>query len=845
MKPVHPTRVRILYAAAAALIFLVCAANFYEVMFVNALTNDQCEWRAVDDDPDTYIISRVIEGGVTDEAGVRENDTLVAINGTKLTQNVSGNALIHRMKAGETMTYTIRRGDSTFDLEVDVIKHLNFGFLIPFLLGFGFLFVGTVVVLAKPEGEVQRRFGTVSLLSMLFFGLASVSITLGEGRNFLDITFFSAVVLVRILAPVHFITFFCHFPTRKRIVDRRWFVPALYAVLVPLSLAPLAAFWFRDVVVHQPFPTILTVLSALPLICYGFGLAMFSHSYFARVERTARPKLRPIMISAILGGIGYIYILVVSTADPLAFIFYPAVIIPSIPIVAVPFAFGYSIVRYRLMDIQLIVKRSLIYGFITASVAAIYLLFVLGIGTVLGNLIGNSENELLTIIAIVVIAFAFDPMKRKAQEWVDKIFYRDRYNYQKALLEFSRELPTKIDMQQILDSIVTRIADTMHVEKVAVVLTAELGGKHATSAQMESSSCRLSDSPDGLLGYLQRTQTSVSLEIPAEERAHLPVAESDKACLLHSEIALVVPMLYKDTLIGAILSGAKLSDKVYTQDDIDLLSTVASQAAIALENARLYRDEVERQKIREELSIARRIQLGLLPHENPDLPGLEISGVSLPAESVGGDYFDYIRLDEKKLLVVVGDVSGKGIPAALYMSKIQGMVRVAAKRSESPAEILREVNSHIYERMEKNAFITMAVAVFDMETRTATLCRAGHTKPLARCNGVIGFLDSNGLAMGVEEGAKFDSALEELHCELHAGDFFVLYSDGLTESMNGAQEEFGEERLEQSVQQHHEAPLEMFRAGLIGDAERFTEAAPQHDDITLVVVKVNGEELRN
>ncbi len=356
----------------------------------------------------------------------------------------------------------------------------------------------------------------------------------------------------------------------------------------------------------------------------------------------------------------------------------PLLLLPVLLIVLLPCTLGYSIFRYRLMDIDLVVKRSLLYAIVTTVLAGLYLLLVYLIGTTLSYALGTEESQIGNLFAFVVLAFAFDPLKRKAQDWIDRFFYQERYNYQRALLELSQELPSKIHLDEILNLIISRISTTMHVEKVAVVLCDEKEGCTSASKNIRDEDCGFGRDPGGLLALLRDTRGPRSFALLANEPEYYQMNEADKGRLSRSGVVLSVPMFLQARLIGAINVGLKSSGKVYSQEDIDLLSTVAGQAAIAVENARLHKSEVESQRIVEELALTRHIQQGLLPKSNPNVEGLDISGVSIPAQTVGGDYFDYIRLGPDRLLVVVGDVSGKGVSAALYMSKIQGMIQVIA-----------------------------------------------------------------------------------------------------------------------------------------------------------------------
>ncbi|HTP12050.1 MAG TPA: SpoIIE family protein phosphatase, partial [Bacteroidota bacterium] len=250
--------------------------------------------------------------------------------------------------------------------------------------------------------------------------------------------------------------------------------------------------------------------------------------------------------------------------------------------------------------------------------------------------------------------------------------------------------------------------------------------------------------------------------------------------------------------------------------------------------------ELEKEKFEEELSLARRIQQGLLPKENPSVPGLDVAGISIPALTVGGDYFDFIQIDDSKLLVVIADVSGKGMSAALYMSKVQGMVQLAAHMYPSPKEMLKNVNRRIFEGIERRSFITMILALFDTKKKKVRICRAGHNKALIGLNGHLKFLKGGGIGLGLEKGPLFDNELEEVVLPLKPESIFFFYTDGLTEAMNRHGKEFGEETVSDLVKEKRSLASAELQQVVVTAAEEFRGEAEQNDDLTVVVVKAEA-----
>ncbi|MGB2867935.1 MAG: PP2C family protein-serine/threonine phosphatase [Bacteroidota bacterium] len=248
----------------------------------------------------------------------------------------------------------------------------------------------------------------------------------------------------------------------------------------------------------------------------------------------------------------------------------------------------------------------------------------------------------------------------------------------------------------------------------------------------------------------------------------------------------------------------------------------------------------ERQRLQQELEIARNVQMSFLPKANPSTFKLDIASRCAPALEVGGDYFDFIEIDKGRLGVAVGDVSGKGTQAAFFMTLTKGFLRALAKISNSPSVVLSQVNKLFYENVERGVFISMVYGVFDMRRRSLTLARAGHNPVIMRKSKAnhVEVVNPMGLALGLDQGATFSKSIEEVRIAFRPGDLFVFYTDGFPEAMNKTLEEFGEERLCKTVERHaHRSAAEILE-GIFAEMKEFVGKARQHDDMTIVVVKV-------
>jgi phosphoserine phosphatase RsbU/P len=286
---------------------------------------------------------------------------------------------------------------------------------------------------------------------------------------------------------------------------------------------------------------------------------------------------------------------------------------------------------------------------------------------------------------------------------------------------------------------------------------------------------------------------------------------------------------------------------IATKDQLGELADSFNQMTGSIEN--LLQTAAEKKRLEEELRIARQIQMSLLPRGPLSVPGLGVTALCVPAREVGGDYYDFFRLGEDRLGVLIADVSGKGTSAALYMAELKGLVLSLSEIYQSPRRLLIEVNRIISENLDSRSFITMTYAVVDLRKGVMTFARAGHTPliylPAPAAPGGAQVLVPNGMVLGlrIEQAAeRFVDLLEEQEVPLNPGDVIVLYTDGITEAMNHASDLFGDARLGRIVEEHGHLDSGELRERILREVEAFVGGADQHDDMTMILMKVEGVE---
>jgi sigma-B regulation protein RsbU (phosphoserine phosphatase) len=255
----------------------------------------------------------------------------------------------------------------------------------------------------------------------------------------------------------------------------------------------------------------------------------------------------------------------------------------------------------------------------------------------------------------------------------------------------------------------------------------------------------------------------------------------------------------------------------------------------------LMRQQAEKERLEEELRIARQIQMSLLPPQGAaSLPGLRIAALCIPAAEVGGDYYDLLPLAADRMGVLVADVSGKGTSAALYMAELKGLVLSLSRIYDSPARLLVEANRILSANMDSRSFITMTYAVVDTSAGTMKYARAGHSPiiQLEAKSGATQVLTPPGLGLGIDRGPRFEEILEEAELRLAGGDVFLFFTDGLSEAMNERSELFGEGRLRSIIEQSDTLGSEEIKEKILSEIRGFVGGAAQHDDMTLVILKV-------
>ena len=399
-----------------------------------------------------------------------------------------------------------------------------------------------------------------------------------------------------------------------------------------------------------------------------------------------------------------------------------------------------------------------------------------------------------------------------------------------VLLEVVQTLSAPLELEEVLTAILQSLKQVVDFDGAAIYLVNKKSQALECATQVgypegseEAFGLRVGV---GLVGWVAKTGESVIVTDVREDGRYVAARPSTR-----SELA--APLTLKGRTIGVFNLESDRLDS-YHDGQLELVAAFAAQAAVAIERARLTRELLERRRLEKELAIAREIQESFLPKRAPELPGFDLAGTARAHDEVGGDYFDFIAVSEGQLGLAIADVSGKGIPAALIMAGFRMSLLAEIRNDFAIRAVMRKVNSLLYESTDSDKFVTAFYGVLDLKSRVLTFANAGHNPPmLLRRDGTSQHLHEGGVALGVLPDAQYDERPQALQ----PGDVLVLYTDGVSEAMSPGGDQFGEERIQDSIRRLQDRSAAEIVEGLVASVTEWCEGRSS-DDLTLLVLKV-------
>jgi sigma-B regulation protein RsbU (phosphoserine phosphatase) len=401
------------------------------------------------------------------------------------------------------------------------------------------------------------------------------------------------------------------------------------------------------------------------------------------------------------------------------------------------------------------------------------------------------------------------------------------------LNEIARELTSILNLDELFKHVGELLSRLIDYQMFSILLLDASGEtlQHRFSLRFKESIQLKHDIPldKGIVGYAARHRQAVLVRDVKKEPRYIETNPETRS-------ELVVPLIYKEKVIG-VLDLEHTRKGFFSDDHLRTITTLAAQVAIAIENARLY-EEIERQekRLERDLAMARELQFRLLPQARPQLANLEIAAKFSPARAIGGDLYDFVNYSQQRTALVIGDVSGKGAPAAIFAALVSGILRSHAPIEPGPAEMLAAVNYSLVERKIEAQFVSIIYAVWDDVNRTLQVANSGLPRPVYCHEGKVEIIEATGMPLGLFEDPEYD----ELSFKAKPGDMFVFFSDGILDATNAKGELFGRTRAEKIIAECSANSAESVVNSLFKAASQHALGVETFDDQTVVAIKVKG-----
>jgi serine phosphatase RsbU (regulator of sigma subunit)/S1-C subfamily serine protease len=787
----------------------------------------------------TAQVVAVTEGGASDRAGMKIGDLIVRINGQRFKNSLDADRILAEGQVGKALVYDVLRDNKEIALHVTIAAiGVPFSLLVSTISGVLFIAMGLFLGMVRPRYQAARLLG-MSILAFGYFIMVLLARRGGYVDTGLDLIR-DATLIIAVFLSIPLTTHASfNFPIeRPELKSKKWILAVGYTLAVV------------GIVTTALFSNIGFVAGLGFLILYTAAISLvFRKRASAEYKRLNRVVKNSSLVAAAGGMIMMVYFSITNQQQNVGYL--------GPILLLIPLSHLYTIGRYRLMDLDLRIRRNVQYILVTVAwdvliaVIAFQLLLWLQEATlpipnirvtatsveILDSPLQQDrriwlEKGILMFAAVAVVYVGWRGAKR-GQQLIDRVFFRAHHDYRAAANELAEVMATKLNMVELARGMVEKISGLLQLKRAGVLFFRD----------ERLCCCQESYGFDGtawaefcISSHAELTQALQGVQGEASIEA-LPAAIRN-AFHAHGFLYLA-PIRSKEKLVGALLVGEKRSEATYQQEDLEFLGVVAKQASVAIENAFLYERLTEQERMKHELAIARRIQLASLPQKTPLVEGLDIAGTSRPALEVGGDYFDYLNGEKDTITVVVGDVSGKGTSAALYMSKLQGIIRSLHAFRLTPKELLTRANQLLCQDMEKNSFVTTITGSFETAARRLVLARAGHL-PLYRFSASRNQVEKiipRGLGLGLEATDTFSAELEERILSYEPSDVFLFVSDGVVEAEGLGGNQFGEENLMTALRRHSTYDAITILNSIMNDVQEFTGDEEQHDDQTIVVVK--------
>ena len=802
-------------------------------------------------------------------AGLKTGDTILTVDDRPFTGNIVLLQEVRQRQPNQTLEVTFARPGKTTPSQADIVLapiHSQattlWGWIILTLISLlaAFcLFTGLYVVLAKPRNpHAWLILGILGYFDALFISPSSL---LGPLMPIVVIW----SVISQSAMPLCLMGFGIYFPERSTIDIRfpwiKWLFILLVVSLMPFDMLQLFGHNY-DFALARWLDPHLNRIFAIDTIASFLAICYFFICLLPRIRTAtgdARRRLRILYLGTSIGLAPFFVLLFIALVrkTDVGEAMPEWIVLTVVGILFLfPLTLAYVVVVQRAMDVRLLIRQGTRYLFARQSVVIVRILIVIWMTYYIGIYFSTQGHrravDIIRLFALIGLFFAYRSIiSKRLQQKIDQRFFREAYSTEQVLSEISDEARTFTEVAPLLNTVTQRIGDTLHVDRIAVFLRS--GDTYrlqlATGAPLLPGSLALS-STFAAIARLTRGHAPATVYRDDPSSWLVDATDVERATLADLSTELLVPLPGRNRLIGVMTLGPKRSEEPYSRTDRQLLQSIASQTGLALENAELLEhlttEISHRERISREMEIAREVQERLYPQVYPNLPGIDLAGFCRPAQAVGGDYYDFFILpphrgDNERLALALGDISGKGISAALLMASLRASLRSAAQFQPGDlATLMRHVNRLVYESSTTNRYATFFYAELDPETRILTYVNAGHNPPLILRGTETILLEATGTVIGLLPNVPYTRAA----VRLQPGDVLIAFTDGISEAMNAADEEWGEANMVAAAQSLLTQPgcsntSQQLLNCIVHAADRFTAGAPQHDDMTLLICTIH------
>ena len=726
----------------------------------------------------------------------------------------------------EIKTHLPHTHDVISDLAIEIIR---------ILLTLSFIAVGLWAFFKRPDSGGVRAL-TLFCFAMASFLVHGVQVYSSRYASF-DIPF--ANILSRSIGNLtpFFGGFWLNlqllFPRPKRFILEKP-VAAYLLCYAPVAIT-LSAVIIDPNILSQLF--VIIVFSAISLQIFA-GFAILWKSYNRADNSLERRQTRLVLYGSGI-GLSTLFVLLAIAA------IFPAwinqwkmgnliVTLCFFALLLSPLSFAYAFQKYRLLEVEGKLRRGTRYILVTAALLAVFIAAIYLVGELLLTNLGITSRT-PTLIVALTLALGFTPALRRVQNLVERHFYPERFRLREMAHDFLKTVISLTDSKSLWNYVESRLRETAQIERIFPIVKKKDGDDFILEGDETEPSPFHFDQKSGEKMIVHRRPIVVDEALAG---ARLGISSEEGKWLKKREVTILLPMVVQSRLVGFLGLGFKIGREDYSPDELLILSSLASQLALASENIRLLEENIEKRRMEEELSMARSIQRGFLPSDIPSTPNLQVAAGSLFCLEVAGDYYDIITLRNEETVLAVGDVSGKGAGAALLMANLQASLRTAIDTGIQLNDIVRRINNLIHSNTPPEQYITFFVGIFEPKTRTLTYVNAGHNFPVViRENGSMVELDKGGLILGFLPDAEY----EQRSVILQPGELLLMYTDGVSEAMNAEEEEYGEVRMLDCIRHNYDQPIEDILSGLENSVRQFIGDEPLQDDFTLILAKVDSE----